>query len=164
MRLVGNKDLSAPDFYAQCCLLFAAYSALLFCDASCQTPRKAAHGTRSGGDPQALFVAPLMPPTPRFQMWPFQPTGWKASISVSGWVWARASHASLQRGPSHAATGVPRCAPHSPPPGAGLREIRRTSHWGLGGAHGVPCALQRLRSPGWFFLPCDLNCPLVRSL
>lgn len=63
VHLAGEEDLFAPNVDAGCCFPFAAHSALCFCDASCQTPRKAAHGIHSRGDPQGLFTEPLTPPT-----------------------------------------------------------------------------------------------------
>lgn len=108
--LAGNKDLFAPGLHAGCCFPFAAHSALRFCDASCQPPGKVAHGIPSRGDPRGVFAEPRTPPTCPLRIGALQLTRWKTSISVSGWVLARTSQASLQRVPDHTEMDVPYCA------------------------------------------------------
>lgn len=101
--LAGNKALFAPGLHAGCCFPFA----LRFCDASCQPPGKVAHGIPSRGDPQGVFAEPQTPPTCPLQIGALQLTRWKTSISVSGWVLARTSQASLQRVPDHTEMDLP---------------------------------------------------------
>lgn len=165
MRLAGKKDLSAPELYAGHCFLFAAYGPRLFRDASCQTPGKAAHSIHSGGDPQASLVV-LMPPTSALPNVAI-PANRVEDFHLNKWVGLGKSKPSFPpEGAQTRCNGVAILCPAFPLLlGVGLWEVHRTSHRDLGDsrvcvlpatmAHGFPC---------WFFLLCDLNCPLMLPL